>query len=149
STNFRCNFTCATCNVYERKVVELSADEWGQVFRSLGRAPMWMTFSGGEPFLRKDLPDIIGSAIDNCRPSIVNIPTNGWFTRRVVEGVQRICTEHPDTQLVVNLSFDHHLPGRHDEIRGVAGSFEHLQATLAGLRDLRLGNLTVGCHTVI
>jgi MoaA/NifB/PqqE/SkfB family radical SAM enzyme len=149
STNFRCNFTCATCNVYERKVVELSADEWAQVFRTLGRAPVWMTFSGGEPFLRKDLPDIIGSAIDICRPAIVNIPTNGWFTARIVDGVQRICSTRPDTQLVVNLSFDHHQPQRHDEIRGVRGSWDRLQATLASLRALDLPNLTVGCHTVI
>ncbi|MEN3314494.1 MAG: hypothetical protein V7605_728, partial [Acidimicrobiaceae bacterium] len=49
STNFRCNFRCQTCNVYDRKVKELEADEWAQVFRSLGRSPVWMTFSGGEP----------------------------------------------------------------------------------------------------
>ncbi|MHB8466276.1 MAG: radical SAM/SPASM domain-containing protein [Acidimicrobiales bacterium] len=130
-------------------MVELSAEEWAQVFRSLGRAPVWMTFSGGEPFLRKDLPDIIGSAIDICRPAIVNIPTNGWFTSRVVGGVERICATRPRTQLVVNLSFDHHVPHRHDEIRGVVGSWDHLQETLAGLRALELPNLTVGCHTVV
>ena len=130
-------------------MVELSADEWTQVFRSLGRAPAWMTFSGGEPFLRKDLPDIIGSAIDICQPAIVNIPTNGWFTSRVVSGVERICATRPRTQLVVNLSFDHHVPERHDTIRGVAGSWDRLQDTLAGLRGLNLPNLTVGCHTVV
>lgn len=130
-------------------MVELDAEEWSRVFRSLGRAPAWMTFSGGEPFLRKDLPAIIGSAIDHCRPAVVNIPTNGWFTNRVVEGARRICTEHPGTQLVVNLSLDHHVPERHDHIRGVVGSWDHLMATLAGLRALDLPNLTVGCHTVI
>lgn len=130
-------------------MVELNAEEWAQVFRSLGRAPMWMTFSGGEPFLRKDLPDIIGSAIEHCRPAIVNIPTNGWFTKRIVEGARRICTEHPDTQLVINLSLDHHVPHRHDEIRGVSGSWDHLMATLAAMRALELPNLTIGSHTVI
>ena len=135
--------------MYERKVVELSADEWTQVFRSMGRAPVWMTFSGGEPFLRKDLPDIVGSAIDICHPAIVNIPTNGWFTNRIASGVERICITRPRTQLVVNLSFDHHVPERHDEIRGVTGSWDRLQDTLAALRALHLPNLTVGCHTVI
>ena len=28
STNFRCNFRCLSCNVYERKVKELDAEEW-------------------------------------------------------------------------------------------------------------------------
>jgi len=149
STNFRCNFRCLSCNVYERKVKELDAEEWGKVFASLGRAPVWMTFSGGEPFLRGDLPDIIGSAVHHCRPAVVNIPTNGWFTDRVVAGVEKICTAHPEIQLVVNLSVDHHIPERHDVLRGAAGSYERLMATKAGLRALDLPNLTIGVHTVV
>src|SRR6185436_19645102 len=62
STTFRCNSRCLTCNVYERPVVELNAEEWDKVFRSLGRSAMWFTFSGGEPFLRRDLVTIIESA---------------------------------------------------------------------------------------
>jgi len=149
STNFRCNFRCQTCNVYDRKVKELEADEWKQVFESLGRSPVWMTFSGGEPFLRGDLPDIILSAISICQPAIVNIPTNGWFTKRVIEGVKRICEAAPGTQLVINLSIDHHVPERHDEIRGAPGSWPRMMRTLTGLRALDLPNLTVGVHTVV
>jgi MoaA/NifB/PqqE/SkfB family radical SAM enzyme len=149
STNFRCNFKCLTCNVYERKVKELDAEEWGRVFASMGRTPTWMTFSGGEPFLRGDLPDIILSAIRHCEPAVVNIPTNGWFTDRIVRGVQKICTGSPDTQLVINLSIDHHVPERHDEIRAAPGSWPRLMKTLAELRALNLPNLTVGVHTVV
>lgn len=149
STNFRCNFRCATCNVYDRKVKELEAEEWGRVFASLGRAPAWLTFSGGEPFLRGDLPEIIVAANRTCAPAIVNIPSNGWFTDRVVRGAERICRACPDTQLVINLSLDHHIPERHDEIRGAPGSWERLMATIKGLRALELPNLTLGCHTVV
>jgi MoaA/NifB/PqqE/SkfB family radical SAM enzyme len=135
--------------VYERKAKELEADEWTTVFRSLGRAPAWMTFSGGEPFLRGDLPDIILSAVEECRPAIVTIPTNGWFTKRVIAGAERICKGSPDTQLKINLSIDHNDPHRHDQIRGAAGSWERMMATLAGLRQIELPNLTVGVHTVV
>jgi MoaA/NifB/PqqE/SkfB family radical SAM enzyme len=149
STNFRCNFKCATCNVYDRKVTELEGDEWAKVFASLGRSPAWMTFSGGEPFLRRDLPDIILSAVRECRPAVLTIPTNGWFTDRVVKGSERICKEAPDTQLKINLSIDHNDPHRHDEIRGAAGSWDRLMVTLERLRALNLPNLTIGVHTVI
>lgn len=149
STNFRCNFKCATCNVYDRKVKELEGDEWAKVFASLGRSPAWMTFSGGEPFLRRDLPDIILSAVRECRPAVLTIPTNGWFTDRVVKGSERICKEAPDTQLKINLSIDHNDPHRHDEIRGAAGSWDRLMVTLERLRALNLPNLTIGVHTVI
>ncbi|HET9443472.1 MAG TPA: radical SAM protein, partial [Acidimicrobiales bacterium] len=130
-------------------MTELTVAEWEQVFRSMGRAPAWMTFSGGEPFLRKDLPDVILSAAEHCEPAVINIPTNGWFTKRIVEGVERICTGTPETQLVVNLSLDHHVPDRHDEIRAAKGSYPRLMDTLAGLRALGLPNLTIGSHTVV
>lgn len=108
-----------------------------------------MTFSGGEPFLRGDLPDIVLSAVRECRPMVVNIPTNGWFTDRVVRGVEKICTGAPDTQVVINLSIDHHVPEKHDEIRGAPGSWPRLMDTMAKLRALGLPNLTVGVHTVV
>jgi MoaA/NifB/PqqE/SkfB family radical SAM enzyme len=149
STNFRCNFRCLTCNVYDRKVKELTAEEWERVFRSMGDAPTWMTFSGGEPFIRGDLPDIILSAVRHCQPAIVNIPTNGWYVDRVLAGVEKICTTSPDTQLVINLSIDHHVPERHDTIRGAPGSWPRLMDTYTGLRALNLPNLTVGVHTVV
>lgn len=149
STNFRCNFRCLTCNVYDRKVTELTAEEWEQTFISMGDAPTWMTFSGGEPFIRGDLPDIILSAIRHCRPAIVNIPTNGWYVERVVAGVEKICTTSPETQLVINLSIDHHVPERHDVIRGAPGSWDRLMETYTGLRALNMPNLTVGIHTVV
>jgi MoaA/NifB/PqqE/SkfB family radical SAM enzyme len=149
STNFRCNFRCLSCNVYERKVKELTAEEWEQTFVSMGKAPTWMTFSGGEPFIRRDLPDIILSAIRHCEPAIVNIPTNGWYTKQVLAGVEKICTTSPETQLVINLSFDHHVPDRHDTLRGAPGSWPRLIDTYTGLRALNLPNLTVGVHTVV
>jgi MoaA/NifB/PqqE/SkfB family radical SAM enzyme len=108
-----------------------------------------MTFSGGEPFLRGELPDIVLSAVRICQPAVVNIPTNGWFTKRVVAGVEKICKGAPDTQVVINLSIDHHVPERHDVIRGAEGSYTRLMDTLAGLRALNLPNLTVGVHTVV
>jgi len=148
STTFRCNSRCLTCNVYERPVDELTPAEWDRVFVSLGRAPQWFTFSGGEPFLRKDLPEIIESAWRRCRPKVVNIPTNGSYPDRVVAGVERLTRAFRGTQLVVNVSLDA-VGERNDTIRGLRGDYESATATLAALRALRAPNLTVGVHSVI
>jgi MoaA/NifB/PqqE/SkfB family radical SAM enzyme len=148
STTFRCNSRCLTCNVYERPVDELTADEWDKVFVSLGRAPQWFTFSGGEPFLRKDVPDIIESAWRRCRPSVVNIPTNGTYPERVIPGVERLARTMTGTQLVINVSLDA-LGERNDTIRGLRGDFEKATGTFRALKALRLPNLTVGLHSVV
>lgn len=148
STTFRCNSRCLTCNVYERPVDELTAEEWDRVFRSLGRSVRWFTFSGGEPFLRRDLPDIIESAWRRCRPSVVNIPTNGTYGDRVVEGVERLARSLRGTQLVINVSLDA-LGARNDTIRGLRQDFDLATATFRRLKALDAPNLTVGIHTVV
>ena len=148
STTFRCNSRCLTCNVYERPVVELDAEEWDKVFRSLGRSVMWFTFSGGEPFLRKDLVEIIESAWRRCRPSVVNIPTNGTFPERVLPGVERLAKTLRGTQLVINVSLDA-VGERNDEIRGYKKDYELATRTFRELKALRAPNLTVGIHSVV
>jgi MoaA/NifB/PqqE/SkfB family radical SAM enzyme len=148
STTFRCNSRCLTCNVYERPADELDAGEWDRVFASLGRAPVWFTFSGGEPFLRKDLPDIIESAWRRCRPKVVNIPTNGTYPERVVAAAERLTRLFRGTQLVINVSLDA-IGERNDAIRGLRGDFEKASATFRALKALGAPNLTVGIHSVV
>ncbi|TMA80348.1 MAG: radical SAM protein [Deltaproteobacteria bacterium] len=148
SVSYRCNSTCRTCNVWRKRVADFTLDEYERTFRSLGHAPYWLTFSGGEPFLRRDLVDIILAAYRECRPGIINIPTNAILTSRVVEGMERLAREAPDAQIVINLSLDG-IGARHDELRGVRGNYTKLCATYAGLRELRAPNLTIGIHTVV
>ncbi|MBM3306961.1 MAG: radical SAM protein [Candidatus Eisenbacteria bacterium] len=148
SVTYRCNSRCLTCRVYTKRADELSADEFDRVFASLGRAPYWYTMSGGEPFLRPDLPDICESAFRRGRPGIINIPTNGFLSSRIPEMVSEIARRCAGAQVIVNLSLDE-IGEAHDRIRGLPGSFEKAVETYRGLRKLAAPNLTVGVHTVV
>jgi MoaA/NifB/PqqE/SkfB family radical SAM enzyme len=128
--------------------VELTAEEWDKVFTSLGRSVYWLTFSGGEPFLRRDIVEIIESAWRRCRPKVVNIPTNGTFPERVVPGVERLARSLQGTQLVINVSLDA-VGERNDVIRGYRKDYELATETFRRLKELRAPNLTVGIHSVI
>lgn len=145
---YACNSRCATCNVYERKVKPLELEEFERVFASIGRALTWVTFTGGEPFLRKDMPDIALALARWCRPSYVTIATNGSLTQRTVEAVDRIARGAPHTHWIVNLAMDD-IGERHDAIRGHPGSYAAVTATHAALKELGHPNLTVGIHTCI
>jgi len=123
-------------------------EEWRRVFNSLGNAPFWVTISGGEPFLREDLVAFVRSLYEICRPSIINIPTNGLLTHRIPEWVAEMARCCPKAQIIVNLSVDE-LGSRHDEIRGVQGSFTRVMETFHALKRIHSKNLTVGFHTVI
>ena len=148
SVSYRCNSRCQTCNVWRKRVPDFTLDEYEQTFRHLGATPYWLTFSGGEPFLRPDLIDIVLAAYRYCRPGIINIPTNGLLVQRIVSGVERLVREAPRAQIVINLSLDG-IGEQHDLIRGVPGNYAKLRQTYAGLRQLTAPNLTVGIHTVI
>ncbi|HET9315679.1 MAG TPA: radical SAM protein, partial [Vicinamibacteria bacterium] len=71
SVTFNCPSRCLTCYVTSRKAKELTVDEYRRIFRALGTAPFWVTISGGEPFLRPDLPEIVDAICDESRPAIV------------------------------------------------------------------------------
>jgi MoaA/NifB/PqqE/SkfB family radical SAM enzyme len=150
SVSYRCNSRCKTCNVWLLPNDDFTVEEYDRTFRSLGRAPYWFTFSGGEPTLRKDLPEIIGSAYEHCRPGIINIPTNGIQDTVIPGRVEQIVERCPSSEVIVNLSLDG-VGIKHDEIRGVKGNFERSMRTYEGLKALqtRYANLTVGVHTVI
>lgn len=148
SVSYVCNSRCKTCNVWRKRVADFTLAEYEQTFRNLGTVPFWFTFSGGEPFLRRDLIDIVLAAYHHCQPGIINIPTNGILVNRIIEGVERLVREAARAKIIINLSLDG-VGEKHDEIRGVPGNYAKLCQTYAGLRQIEAPNLTVGIHSVI
>jgi len=150
SISYRCNSRCITCGVWKKQSDELSLDEWKQVFAHLGRTPAYLTFTGGEPFLRRDFPALVGAAYRRTRPLLITIPTNGLLTEQVLACTEAICRAAPHSQIGINLSLDA-VGEEHDRIRGVPGTWERAMRTWQGLKALqpRFPNLVLSIHTVI
>ncbi len=146
---YSCNSRCRTCNVYMKKVNNLTVEEYEKIFRSLGKAPYWFTFSGGEPFLRKDIAEVVKLAYRYCEPGIINIPTNGSLYHRIPGLVEDILKHTPNSEVIINLSLDN-IGEKHDEIRGLKDNYKKAMETYRALKELkRYPNLTIGIHTVI
>jgi MoaA/NifB/PqqE/SkfB family radical SAM enzyme len=150
SVSYRCNSRCKTCNVWQRPNDDFTLDEYEKTFASIGRAAYWFTFSGGEPTLRKDLPEMVAAAYRHCRPGIINIPTNGIQDKLIPARIERVLQAAPSSEVIINLSLDG-VGEKHDQVRGVKGNFERAMRTYAGLKALkgRYKNFTLGVHTVI
>jgi len=160
SVTSACQSGCRTCRIGERHRLhpeaaerDLTLAEIEAVFRSLGPV-YFFNVSGGEPFLREDLPDIVELACRHLHPRVVHIPTNGILSARIPAAVARILSamaaHDPAVPLTVKPSIDG-VGTRHDEVRGVPGNFERLLETIAGLRALakREPRLHVELGTVI
>ena len=95
-----CNLRCSHCFDYfyeegpKRKPYELTLDEIDKMTRSLGELLLLLP-TGGEPFLRSDLPKIIELYYKNCHLRNVGMPTNGSLTEKVVSGVKEILAPVP------------------------------------------------------
>ena len=150
SVSYRCNSRCKTCNVWQRPNDDFTLEEYEQTFASIGRDAYWFTFSGGEPTLRKDLPEMVAAAYRHCRPGIINIPTNGIQDKIIPARIERVLQAAPTSEVIINLSLDG-VGEKHDIVRGVKGNFERAMRTYAGLKALKghYTNFTLGVHTVI
>ena len=150
---YDCNSFCRTCFNWEQlrknKEHELSLEELQKIFASLDDL-LFVVMSGGEPFLRRDLPDVCETLSKNNNVKQITIPTGGVTSELIGKSVEATLERCPDTQIVVNLSIDH-VGEKHDWIRGVPGNYEKLKKTYArliGIRD-RYDNLTVNMHTCL
>jgi radical SAM protein with 4Fe4S-binding SPASM domain len=91
--------------------------------------------TGGEPFLREDLDEII--AVLERKAKRIVISTNGYYTDRILE----LAKAHKDIGVRVSLEG---LAAANDELRGVEGGFERGLKTLTELRRLGLKDIGFG-----
>ncbi len=154
SLTFRCDSRCLTCNVWEKadQKEELTLAEWKNVFTSLGTAPHWVTLTGGNQFLRKDLVEICEAINKINRPEIINIPTSGSMPKLVCEKIEeilKVCKPF-GTTLISNISIDGIGPDQ-DYMRGSKNNFINTLETYKGLRELqkKYPNFFVGVYSII
>lgn len=138
----RCDARCVTCFNWrnlnsKRKDQELTLQEIGRIADSCKRS-VFLSLSGGEPFLRDDIAGICGAFSARAGTMMINIPTNCLRPDEIRERTLQILEACPRTILQVELSIDG-IGAVHDTIRGVPGNFEKALETFEKLRELQLG----------
>ena len=144
-----CNAKCRHCFYpINQRARELTLEEISRFLDTLPPIRL-LLFSGGEPFLRKDLPEIIRAYHERTGFFTASIPTNGYSASRIGEMIERICGISPDLHLGVAVSLDG-MSDFHDEVRRVPGLWRNAIRTLRTIVELgaRFPNLTAGVITV-
>ncbi len=150
----RCNATCPFCFYAEARdraggPPELSLDEIRRVAASMGPL-LWVLFSGGEPFLRRDLAAIGEAFHDANGAAFLTVPTNGLLPDAIEETTAELLRRCPRSVVVVKVSVDG-VGADHDAIRGTPGGFEKAMRSCARLARLarREPRLELGVNTVL
>jgi len=137
-----CNLRCKQCYSFAGKPLknELTLAEFEGLFAQLkALGVVRIFFTGGEPFLRKDMPEVLEAADREgfaCYISSNGTPING----RIIAKLDRL--EHLKN---FQVSIDG-LDGTHDQIRGRAGSFTAaINAVRLAVTGLRRPKKVVVC----
>ncbi|MDD5130155.1 MAG: radical SAM protein [Candidatus Omnitrophica bacterium] len=140
---YRCNLRCKMCNIWKKPpVTELSLSQIEKFFTQSNRFS-WIGITGGEPFLREDLNQIIRIAGENCKElAAIHFATNGTFTDRIIKTVENtLGAKNRKPKLLFTLSIDG-TPDLHDNIRGVTGTWNNCMNTFKELKK----NKSVGAR---
>jgi len=133
----KCNSFCRNCFYRENlnHNDDLSYEELDKIIQTI---PPFKFFqlSGGEPFMRKDLPEIVFLFRKYCGISQVTIPTNGLLEKEIMAAVERIFKLMPKIPLLISFSLDG-LGETHDRIRGVKSGFDKTIRCIKKLVKLR------------
>jgi MoaA/NifB/PqqE/SkfB family radical SAM enzyme len=135
----RCNARCKHCLLADGvhkpdKSTELTLEEIEKLSRQM--APLlFLLPTGGEPFIRDDLGEIVRLFYKNNNVMNVGIPTNGFFTGKIIRTVKEILDACPGLDLGVDVSIDG-IREKHDEIRGVPGISEKAVETFNELKTI-------------
>ena len=81
----RCNMHCGFCvhaAMDARKSGRIPPSDWGNAFKR-AKSLLHLTITGGEPFVRKDLTEIISEIIKNSGVPRVSIKSNGFYLKRI------------------------------------------------------------------
>jgi MoaA/NifB/PqqE/SkfB family radical SAM enzyme len=131
----RCDCRCTICSIWEKpKGRELSPAEIGSM---LAAAPWirWVNLTGGEPFLREDLVEVVEAAVAALpRLAVLDFPTTGQRTERILDGVAKM-SRLGIPRFYVTASLEGP-PALHDRLRGRDGAFDNLCRTWEGLRAI-------------
>jgi MoaA/NifB/PqqE/SkfB family radical SAM enzyme len=131
----RCNLRCSHCFYWQEinKVPdeELSIAEIRKISRFFDH-PLYLSLTGGEPFLRKDMIEIIRAFYEGCGTREVGITTNATLKKSIIETIVPILDENFLSNLSIQVSMDG-LEATHDRIRGVKGAFDNAFSTVKEL----------------
>ena len=123
---YRCNARCTMCNRYK---APSKPDEEISIETIKKLPKMYFTnITGGEPFIREDLPDIVRELYKKSDRIVIS--TNGFFTDRII----KLCEEFPNVGIRISIEG---LEQTNNEIRGLNDGFNRGYSTLKKLVEMK------------
>lgn len=137
-----CDMRCTHCFFTEelddrpRKKLQMKTEEIEKISETLGGNLGVLILAGGEPFTRKDLPEICNAFYRNNKLDSVYLMSNGQIHPRIFPDVTRILQENPKLNVTIALGIDG-MKDAHEKIRRKEGSWDKAIHTARTLKEMK------------
>lgn len=139
AVTYRCNSRCQMCNIW--KIREHFGEITPQEFLNLPADLEDINITGGEPFLRNDLLEIVRVMKNRCPKANLIISSNGFATDLIVSKTEEILKLMPNLGIAISIDG---MGEMHNKIRGIENGFEKATLTIKKLREIGVKNLKIG-----
>ncbi|MEW6570929.1 MAG: radical SAM protein [Nitrospirota bacterium] len=135
AVTLNCNARCVMCNIWKNKITdELKPEEYLKLPSSLRE----INITGGEPFLRNDIDQVVKNIKQTCKNARLVISSNGYLYSKIESKMKEILKI--DLKSALRISIDG-LEETHNKIRGLKDGFQRALETLTrtkkiGIKDL-------------
>jgi radical SAM protein with 4Fe4S-binding SPASM domain len=132
-TTYRCQMECKMCDIWQNwtdPAKEITPQEL-EILPNF----KFVNITGGEPFLRDDLEEIIEVMYKKSERIVIS--TSGWHTQKILKLAKRF----PNIGIRVSIEG---LSVKNDDLRGKHGGFDRGLRTLLGLKKLGIKDVGFG-----
>ncbi len=133
-TTYRCQMRCKMCNIWQYPT-DIKKEIQPKELEMLPKLK-FINLTGGEPFQRKDLEDIVAVCFEKA-PRVV-ISTSGFHFEKIID----LARKFPRLGLRISIEG---LSQKNDELRGREGGFDRGLRTLLTLKEMGLKDIGFGC----
>lgn len=136
SVTYWCQSRCIHCSIWQiRPKGELTLDEI-QKFAEANKYFKWIELTGGEPFLRSDIVEIVKAFKENCKSLyLLTMPTNSLCNYemeiRKIEEIAKMGIPN----IVITVSLDGYRE-LHAQIRGISDNYDKAIRMFKGIKEL-------------
>ena len=137
---YRCNSRCVMCGIWEADQSgkgELTPEEYA---RFLPDSLLYVNLSGGEAFLRKDLPQVVEAVRSAAPRAKLTLSTNGLQPRQTKKLLPEILRHDPGMGFAISIDGEEDM---HDTVRGIPGGYRKAYETVRLLQTEGVTNIRI------
>ena len=133
-----CQLRCDMCfywDAMQKQSQEITVEQ-AKLLGASVKGLVQLSITGGEPTLRKDLPEFVTALCESSETAKCSVITNGFQTQHILDQARKILMQNPEVSFRFCISIDG-IEKVHDRIRGIKNSYKRAIETFQAFKEMQ------------